>query len=170
MLEHTSDAAFPDAYPFALRAVKAHSAAAVRAGLPWFERRDLEQEAIISVWLALRRYDTNRAGLHTFIELVVRSRFMSKLRSHRRRMPLESLNQRYPDVESRFRAVELRTDVGRVLAGVSFFDRTVALSLARHSATDTSRRLGVSRTSVYRSIKRLRSAFSIGGYAQAGQS
>jgi hypothetical protein len=60
---------------------------------------------------------------------------------------------------------DLRADVSRVLAGVSSFDRSVALCLVEHSAKETSQELRVCRATVYRAIGRLRAVFSAAGLA-----
>jgi DNA-directed RNA polymerase specialized sigma24 family protein len=64
---------------------------------------------------------------------------------------------------------DLRADVSRVLAGLSPFDRSVALCLVGYSAIETSQRLGVSRATVYRAIGRLRAAFTEAGLSQRGR-
>jgi hypothetical protein len=59
---------------------------------------------------------------------------------------------------------DLGVDIERVLAGVSAFDRAVARCLMDWSASETGRVLKVSRASVYRSIERLRAAFTAAGF------
>lgn len=155
---------FHRAYPIALRAAQVRSAAAARVGFPPCNLQDLEQEAVIRVWQALSKYDPARAGVRTFIEIVVTTRIASMLRSHRHRPRIECLDSRYIDDGNRLREMELRMDVRRLLAGVSWFDKAVALSLVAHSITDTSRNLGVSRSVVYQAVRRLRVALAAGGF------
>jgi hypothetical protein len=63
---------------------------------------------------------------------------------------------------------DLRIDVWVVLGRMSSFDRTVAFCLIEHSAVETSQKLGVSRATAYRSIKRLRAAFAAAGFGSGG--
>jgi DNA-directed RNA polymerase specialized sigma24 family protein len=147
--------------------------AAVRAAaivtlyrLPKDFRRDLEQEALLELWRKCPAYDSRRGSWRTFSERVVANRLTSLVRrmhSQRsgqfREEPLENvLGLGAPDDRT-----DLRTDISRVLNNVAHFDRTVALCLTVHSATETSQRLGVSRATVYRAIERLRVAFTTAG-------
>jgi DNA-directed RNA polymerase specialized sigma24 family protein len=157
---------FEKAYPLALRSAQVRSAAAVASGgIQPADREHLEQEALTRVWLALSQYDPTRAGLRTFIEVVVSRQFTSMLRARRRRPQIESLDAQHVAVQGRFSEVDIRTDVIRVFDRVSQFDRAVGFSLTEYSAVETSRRLRVSRASVYRAIERLRVAFTTAGYA-----
>jgi RNA polymerase sigma factor (sigma-70 family) len=160
MLEPT----FQQSYPIALRAAQAQSAEAARVGFPPCDLQDLEQEAVTRVWQALSKYDPARSGLRTFIEMVVSTRVASILRSYRHRPGFECLDGQYVSRENEFREMELRTDVRRVLARVSLFDRVVALSLVAYTVTDTSRSMGVSRRLIYQAIGRLRLAFAAAGF------
>ena len=158
------DAMFLQAYPWALRSAGVRSAAAVaRRYVPLADREDLEQGATIRVWQALSSYDASRAGLRTFLEVVIRRQFTSMLRTRRRVPQFESLNDQNFGGDGGLREMELRTDVRRVLATVRPFDRGVALSLTEYSASETSAYLGVSRAAVYRAIERLRTIFSEAG-------
>jgi RNA polymerase sigma factor (sigma-70 family) len=158
------DAMFRQAYPLALRSAQVRSAAAVVRGAALLaDREDLVQEALMRVWQALARYDPARAGLRTFIELVVRTQFASLLRSHPRGPEFESLEDRDVAGDGGFVELELRADVSRVLADVSLFDRSVAFALTECSAVEASRGMGVSRGAVYRAIGRLRVAFTTAG-------
>jgi DNA-directed RNA polymerase specialized sigma24 family protein len=150
--------------------------AAVRAativnlhGLPADSRRDLEQEALLELWRRRAAYDAHRGSWRTFSERVVANRMASLVR----RMHSERSGQfREDPLENILGLVapndgtELRADVSRVLAGVSPFDRGVAVSLVGHSAIETSERLEVSRATLYRAIGRLRVAFSAAGFAR----
>jgi RNA polymerase sigma factor (sigma-70 family) len=158
------NAMFEHAYPLALRAARVRAIAAVSSrAIPSADRQDAEQEALTGVWLALSEYDPARAGLRTFIEVVVRTRITSLLRAHASRGEIESVNAQYVAADGGFRRTELRAEVGQVLDAVSPFDRTVALPLIDCSAIETSQRLRVARATVYRSIARLRDAFTLAG-------
>ena len=153
--------------------------AAVRAaaivtlyGLPPDTRSDLEQEALLELWRKQLAYDPLRGSWRTFSERVVANRMTSLLRSmrskrsgHWREQPIDNL----VGLEAPLRLTDLRADVSRVLAGVSEFDRRVALYLVGHSAIETSRRLRVSRAGVYRGIGRLRAAFTKAGLSPQGR-
>jgi RNA polymerase sigma factor (sigma-70 family) len=158
------DALFECAFPLARRAAQVQAAAALAwCTISAADREDLEQDALACVWQALARYDPARAGLRTFIELVVRTRSISMLRSNKRGPEFESLNEQDISSEGGFLELELRADVARVLANVSLFDRAVAFALTECSAVETSRGMGVSRAAVYRAIGRLRVAFTTAG-------
>jgi RNA polymerase sigma factor (sigma-70 family) len=158
------DATFLDAYPLALRSARVRSAAAVARGyIPPADREDLEQGAITNVWLALPRYDPARAGIRTFVEVVISHQFTSMLRTHWRVLEFENLVGRCVGVDGGFREIETRIDVRRALANVTPFDRRVASSLTEYSVTETSQRLEVSRAEVYRAIGRLRRTLAEAG-------
>ena len=147
--------------------------AAVRAAatvtlcqLPTDTREDLEQEALLELWRKRPAYDPQRGSWRTFSERVVANRMTSLVRAmcsvrsgQFREEPIENLlGLAAPTDRS-----DLRTDVVRILARVSTFDRNVALNLIDHSAIETSQRLRVSRATVYRAIGRLRVAFMTAG-------
>jgi len=64
---------------------------------------------------------------------------------------------------------DLRADVWVVLGRMPPFDRTVGICLIDHSASETAQKLGVSRATVFRSIKRLRATFAAAGFASGGR-
>ena len=135
-------------------------------GLPTDSRHDLEQEALLELWRKQPAYDPRRGSWRTFSERVVANRMTSLVRAmcsvrsgQFREEPIENLlGLAAPTDRS-----DLRTDVVRILARVSTFDRNVALNLIDHSAIETSQRLRVSRATVYRAIGRLRVAFMTAG-------
>ena len=160
---------FEQSYPAAKHLAAVRAATIVTLyGLPTDARRDLEQEALLELWRKHPAYDALRGSWRTFSERVVANRMTSLVRrmhSERsgqfREDPLESvLGLAAPND-----CVDLRADVSRVLAGVSQFDRSVAVCLVGHSAIETSQRLRVSRATVYRAIGRLRVAFTVAGLA-----
>lgn len=163
---------FGQSYSATSRLAGARAAAIVaRYRLPKESRRDLEQEALLELWGKRHAYDPRRASWRTFSERVVANRMTSLVRAmHSKRSgqfreeSLEAVGLMAPDSRA-----DLCADVSRVLSGVSPFDRKVAIDLIGYSAVETSRRLGVSRATVYRAIDRLRDAFAKAGLSPRGR-
>ena len=154
-----------------LAAVRAAMIAAAYR-LPSDDRRDLEQEALLELWRKHQAYDPRRGSWRTFSERVVANRMTSLVRAMRsersgcfREEPIENLL----GLAAPNSPTDLRADVSRVLASLSPFDRSVALCLIGHSATETTQCLAVSRATVYRAIGRLRAAFSEAGLSPEGR-
>jgi DNA-directed RNA polymerase specialized sigma24 family protein len=148
-----------------IAAVRAATIATVY-GLPSDSRRDLEQEALLELWRKRPAYDARRGSWRAFSERVVANRLRSIVRSmhtepsgHFREEPLET----FVAMAAPSAHTDLRTDVSRVLANVSQFDRSVAVDLIDYSASEIGQRLGASRATVYRAIGRLRAAFAEAG-------
>jgi RNA polymerase sigma factor (sigma-70 family) len=153
-----------------LAAVRAATIATLY-GLPTDSRRDLEQEALLELWRKHQAYDPQRGSWRTFSERVVANRMTSLVRSMRsersgrfREEPIENLL----GLAAPNDGADLRADVARVLAGMSPFDRSVAMYLVGHSAIETGQRLGVCRATVYRALGRLRTAFTEAGLSPWG--
>mgnify|MGYP000262398163 CR=1 FL=1 len=162
------DTNFDPALPLALRAVQVRAAAAVASGRATAaEREDLEQEALLGLWMALRRYDASRASLRTFLERVADKRFASLLRRRRKPVVIERLAAHRFATADGIPAVQFQVDFERVLAPLGHPDRTLALLLVDHGPAEISRMLGVSRSAVYARMGRLRRAFREAGYGPA---
>jgi DNA-directed RNA polymerase specialized sigma24 family protein len=87
------EANLEQALPMAMRAVRVRAAAAVATGrAAATDREDLEQEALLGLWVALRQYDPSRASVRTFVERVAEKRFASLLRRGRIPLVIESLD------------------------------------------------------------------------------
>jgi RNA polymerase sigma-70 factor (ECF subfamily) len=153
------------ALPLAMRAVQVRGAAAVASGrVTPADREDLEQEALLGLWLALRRYDASRASLRTFLECVADKRFASLLRRRRSPVLIEHLDGHRIATADGIPAVQFHVDFERVLAPLGDSDRMLALLLVDHGPTEISRMLGVARSTVYARMARLRRAFLEAGY------
>ncbi len=164
------DTNFEPALPLALRAVQVRAAAAVAAGrAPAADREDLEQEALLGLWMALRHYDASRASLRTFIERVADKRFASVLRRRRSPVLIERLEGHRFATADGIPAVQFHVDFERVLAPLGDPDRTLARLLVDHGPTEISRVLGIARSTVYARIARLRRAFREAGYGLAAK-
>jgi len=152
----------------ALRAVQVRVAAAVVSGrAPAGDRDDLEQEALLGLWAAMRHYDASRASLRTFLERVADKRFASLMRRHRNSVVLERLDGYRFATADGIPAVQFHVDFERVLAPLGDPDRMLARLLVDYGPAEISRMLGVSRSTVYARIARLRSAFRAAGYDPA---
>ncbi len=153
------------ALPYALRAVQVRGAAAVATGRAIAaDREDLEQEAHLGLWMALRHYDASRASLRTFLERVADKRFASLLRRRRSAVLIERLDGHRLATADGIPAVQFHVDFERVLAPLGDSDRMLALLLVDHGPTEISRMLGVARSTVYARMARLRQAFLEAGY------
>lgn len=122
------------------------------------------QDAVLALWRKRRSFDAERAGWLTFADRVIANHIRSQMRSlfaarrgYLSRLPLHEQKSLAALPNSQ---IDLRIDVERILASVSRFDRAVAVALAHLSVSDVSRFLGVSRSSVYGAIERLRESFS----------
>ena len=162
-----ADKNFEPASPFAMRAVQVRGAAAVATGrVTAADREDLEQEALLALWMALRHYDASRASLRTFLERVADKRFVSLLRRCRPVL-IERLDGHRLATADGIPAVQFKVDFERVLAPLGDSDRMLALLLVDHGPTEISRMLGVARSTVYARMARLRRAFLEAGYGPA---
>jgi len=152
------------ALPLALRAVQVRAAAAVASGqVTAADREDLEQEALMGLWPALRRYDASRASLRTFLERVADKRFASMMR-RRSHVAIERLDGLRFTTADGIPAVQFHVDFDRILAPLGDPNRALALLLVDHGPTEISRMLGIARSTVYARIARLRQAFREAGY------
>jgi RNA polymerase sigma-70 factor (ECF subfamily) len=158
------DEAFEQAHALACQAARARLRAAVRTGaaVP-HECPDLEQEMLMTVWWALRRFDPSRAALRTFVEMVVAMRLLSLLRAGRFRPKLEPLGEYQSMSMDGGPDIEFRIALDRAFASLPGPDRRLAALLTDLSPTEASRALGISRAAVYRAIDRIRPAFAKAG-------
>jgi RNA polymerase sigma factor (sigma-70 family) len=159
-----ADGVFLQAYSMLRRAV-AVRAAALR--LTPDDRADIEQEVALGLVRALPRFNQHRAGLGTFVAAVAQN-VMASLWRRERKMGMiasESIEDLEVAVAAPGYGLELYIDVDRVLRRIRPLDRMVAVLLVDHSPAMVGRRLGISRSSVYRAIGRLRAAFTAAGLA-----
>jgi RNA polymerase sigma factor (sigma-70 family) len=156
---------FHDAYPLARRAARVHSARWLRAlRAAGFDREDLEAACLAEVWLNLGCFNPVRSSLRTFVERIVATKTVSFLRRCRTRNRTRSDadiigNSAIPiDV-----AIELRVDVRRALTLLNGADQKVARMLLHWTPSEIAKIYGISRAAVYRSMERIREAFSGAG-------
>lgn len=157
---------FLQAFPFAVRAARARSAAAAAVcGAGFIDREDLTQEALTAVWTALPRFDSTRASLRTFVERIV----ASKIRSVFRRVRAAKRTKRDQPGDATLvwdmvSEIELQLDLLRVLRGLPSLDRKVAYLACENHPAEIARILGMSRPAVYRRIERIRTVLAIAGF------
>lgn len=158
---------FLEVYPFARRAAQVRSWAATARHTD-LEREDLEQEALLSVWAALGRFDLTRASLRTFGESVVATCLASVVRRTRAVKRTKPADYEPPAESLRVLvSIELRIDIQRALRKQSPQDQKVARLLQlEYGPTQIARRLKISRAAVYRSIGRIRAAVQESGFSR----
>lgn len=162
------DENFQQVYPLALRAAAVHSAAfALTSFITAEDREDLQQEAAFQVWRALRRFDSRRGSLSTFVDRVVCNQVVSFVRHHRRwslhaaRLGGEAVCERCPAALS-----DLRIDIARGLVSLPDKEREVALQLMEFPPAEVSRRLRIARSTVYNRMAHIQDQFEAIGLGQ----
>lgn len=148
---------FDLAFPLAKRAAQVRASSMPR--YDYFDREDLEQDALAAVLTAIDRYDESRASLRTFVERVASNGIASTLR--RARAEKRTSLDYWPLAESPRLSltVELRLDLNRVLRTLARRECKVARLLEEYRPAEIAGALGISRTAVYRSIDRIRESF-----------
>src|SRR5258708_7411776 len=123
-----TESVFEQSFSTTSRVAAVRAAMIVKAyRLPSDSRRDLTQEALLHLWRKRQAYDPQRGSWRTFSERVVANRMTSLVRAmrsepsgHFREEPIDSLlGLAAPNIPT-----DLRTDVSRVLGGISPFDRS----------------------------------------------
>jgi len=148
-----------------------------RYGFRCDETDDIAQTLGLLVLERAAQFDGRRSNPQTFAVVVINSGIASIIKAHKARRRDYRLCQPLdwpPDNSGRIPIVrdfgpsivecDLRTDVARVLGQLDSADQRVAMALMKHSPMETSRELGLARSTIYRNIRRLRTAFTAAGF------
>lgn len=157
--------AFESVFPQAWRAAAIHTTNfLVKYKQFGADREDIVQDVMLGLWREIPNFDPKKSSLPTFVERVVKSRTSSAIRDRRtlKRTAMAPLTSE-PVSECPSRKFHLRVDVERLLARLTPFDRRVAEELIESTPTEAARVLGVSRSTVYLAIDRIRAVFVAGG-------
>jgi DNA-directed RNA polymerase specialized sigma24 family protein len=146
-----------------------------------FEREDVEAELLLNVCERLHKFDHRRGALRTFLSKCMDNHAMSILRRAHAQPRLANLNcsslcstavdrdgtvagidagimDPEPDLTA-LRRSDLAIDVRRLLERLPRGTREAAIALSEASPSKAARRLGKSRTWIYKQIAHLREAF-----------
>ena len=156
---------FQEAYPLARRAAQVHSARWSRVlRAAGHDRDDLEAVCIAEVWGKLHRFNPTKSSLPTFVERIVSTKAVSFLRRCRARKRTRTdgdatgISGIPIDV-----ATARRVDVRRAIALLNDADQKVARMLLHWTPSEIAKIYGISRAAVYRSVERIREAFTGAG-------
>ncbi|MDY3563388.1 hypothetical protein R5W23_004891 [Gemmata sp. JC673] len=140
-----------------------------RAGLRPQDREDIEHDLVLRVLVQRHRFDDGRGTWPAFVWRVVERAGDNILRSRRRAKragrPAESLtagSATADPAESSARAA----DLARALAALPPELRAVAVLLTTHTAAAAARALGLSRSTVYARLQRIRARPEWAGLAE----
>jgi RNA polymerase sigma factor (sigma-70 family) len=156
---------FECAYPHAWRAASIHTTKSLTKHQQLVcDREDILQDVMLGLWREIPNFDPRKSSLPTFVERVVKSRTSSAIRDRRtlKRTTMAPLTSE-PVSECASSKFHLRADVERLLAHLTPFDRLVAEELIERTPTEAARALGVSRSTLYLAIERIRAVFVAGG-------
>jgi RNA polymerase sigma factor (sigma-70 family) len=161
---------FDQAYPYAKRAAEIWSRMATRGrAKAAADREDLQQEAIFRVWYALPRFDPARASLRTFVEHVVANQIVAILRPAKSRTKLHPLdNTKVNATAASMDWVRVKIDVDRVVARLNGRDRLLAILLMEFTPSEIVGLMGISRSTFYERVSRLRREFESAGLGYYG--
>ncbi len=128
-------------------------------GLQPDERRDIQQELHLALWLRLKKYDPNRGTLKTFLERVAKneSRKLVAYRKARRRWPGYTVDQN-DQLSGREDKMNLRIDTKRAIQLLPSRLRRVALALKEYSCSEAVVLLGISKATLYRLLTSLKNS------------
>jgi len=161
------DVTFQQAYPFALRAARAHASSKLLSAAA-ADREDAQQEGLLACWRAWSHFDPNRGSLPTFFDRVITNHLISLWRSARRNrfLPIDADCV----ADSGVGEIELRCDLRSALQRLRASDRGLALSLIDCSPAEAARRLRISRSTVYVRMSEMREIFVAIGIGRAAES
>jgi RNA polymerase sigma-70 factor (ECF subfamily) len=136
-----------------------------RAGFQSTDRPDIEQELALDLVRRLPRLDTTRADRATFIRALLAHRAATLL-EHRRAARRDHRKEVAPGEEaaaSPFGPLDRGIDVGRAVTGLPPSLKTLCDRLGRSSVSEIARELGLSRSTVYGALARIRARFAAAG-------
>lgn len=148
------------------------------AGFPARDREDLAQEMILDCFRRSPRFDPARGDWRGFVSGVMRNHATVLVRRHRKRSaevlamdfsdsedgnpdPLDVLDRRTTGLAD---SVQRRLDVRRVVEGLPYQLRSVAVLLAHMSVKEVCQHTGKSRSWVYQMTRQIREAFERAGF------
>jgi DNA-directed RNA polymerase specialized sigma24 family protein len=137
-----------------------------RHGLGHQDRPDIEQDLAVRIVDRLRTYDPARGTVETFIAMVIEQAVANLVRERTARKrtppprsPVPTEDVPDPLADEDIRHIDLASDVAAVIAKLPAKQRVFAQEILEDLASETSRPLGLPRTTVYGRVKGLRAAF-----------
>jgi RNA polymerase sigma-70 factor, ECF subfamily len=181
-----------EAEPSALAVIRVKAAQMVRAGYGYGpdDRDDLQQDLWLDAFVRSRKFDKTRSGRRTFLYRVVNNRAATLMKARTAGCRDYRLCQRSVDepvvpggleplansvsadeYEARMcrRSLprrehwELRTDIEKVIASLPADLASIVNQLGAGSVVEAARRLGLSRSTMYRRIAEIRNVFISAG-------
>ena len=169
--------------------IRKHARSVVQAaGLPRYDREDVEQELLLHLWRRQGRYTPARGKRSTFVRCVIERKaavLLASARSQRRdrRREAYSLDECVGEGSNETRRIDLfdqddylrstngseqervhrQLDVERLLARLRPEDQRLARLLMKDKVAEVARELGVPRSSLYSQIARIRSQLEVAG-------
>ncbi len=158
----THKTTFEEAYPLARCAAEVWSRRAVQGfAISAADRADIKQEAMLSVFRALSKFDASKASLRTFTERVIANRAVTAIRAGRRQPRFLAMTDvRHLNIYFHESRIHRTIDVTRRVRQLPAGERLLAQLLMGHSPSEISKLIGVGRATVYRRIKKLRPYFA----------
>lgn len=167
-----------------------------RAGFTATDRKDLEQEMRLRVWMRYPQFDPSKAHWNAFVTAIV-ERHVATLLERARRMkrsggiatvslsdlvvdsdevPVEletTLGEQHKEAltgryaDTAQNLSDLRLDVEQVVAGLPNDLRELCELLKQYTITEAAEKLGIPRTSASYQLQRLRKVFADAGFADS---
>ena len=128
--------------------------------------QDVRQDFLLAIVSAMANYDAEKSGWRTFVSSVCNKKYCYLMRTYQNEKKfllnltsLDTIDEESESLPSYETDFDTQIDVDTAMEGLSDRLRNIAEMLKHNSPAQVAKQLGVSRTTIGRAMKHLRTAF-----------
>ncbi|MFT0820043.1 MULTISPECIES: RNA polymerase sigma factor [Wolbachia] len=125
---------------------------------------DIEQELFCQVWQYLNQHDEKRSSFSTFVARLANYCARNMLRNQlclKRNITFDDINDDIPDHRNSEIEAIIRNDINNIISTLSEKDSNLCQLLKVFTITEASVITKIPKTTIYRTLKRIRDKFSV---------